>query len=145
MALDSEPFPKVARKSISDSESELDLDNEPFLHSPNPPEKIRYLRSISLLYLCIIVPTTAFLYFTILGVPWDGAVVLDPAEGQSDSCRSPVLRREWRSLSLSERHDYLTAVRCLGGQPSRLGLNHSLYDDFPWVHSRMGNFCKLAF
>ncbi|KAK6596644.1 hypothetical protein H4I96_09296 [Botrytis cinerea] len=61
-------------------------------------------------------------------------------QNQSLSCRNPIVRREWRTLGTTERQIYLKAVQCLWEQPSRIGLNHSLYEDFPWVHSRMGNF-----
>ena len=62
--------------------------------------------------------------------------------GSSD-CPNPPTRREWRSLSRDEKQDYLTAVQCLREKPSRLGLNQSLYDDFPWVHIRFGGYCML--
>lgn len=143
MALDSATFQIPVRGSFSDSERDGDLDNEPLLQSPTPREKGRFLRSISLLYCLTILSTIIFLYLTFIGAPWDSAAFLIP--GQSDYCKNPTLRREWRTLSIPERLDYLTAVQCLGRQPSRLNLNHSLYDDFPWVHSHMGNFCKLEF
>lgn len=58
------------------------------------------------------------------------------------SCTDPVVRREWRGLSDAERRDYIEAVQCLRSSPSRLGLNQSLYDDFPYVHSRNGENCE---
>ena len=57
-------------------------------------------------------------------------------------CTDPVVRREWRGLSEAERGDYIEAVQCLRSSPSRLGLNQSLYDDFPYVHSRNGESCE---
>ena len=57
------------------------------------------------------------------------------------SCSKPAIRKEWRTLSRSEQEQYLAAVHCLRTQPSKIGLAHSLYDDFPWVHSRNGNYC----
>ena len=59
----------------------------------------------------------------------------------SQACPNPPTRREWRSLSRDEKKDYLVAVQCLRETPSRLGLNQSLYDDFPWVHIRVGGYC----
>ena len=59
----------------------------------------------------------------------------------STSCTRPVIRKEWRSLSHEEQERYISAVQCLRTQPSRIGLAHSLYDDFPWTHSRIGNYC----
>lgn len=58
------------------------------------------------------------------------------------ACTEPVIRREWRGLSDAERKDYIGAVQCLRSSPSRLGLNQSLYDDFPYVHSRNGEACE---
>ena len=53
-------------------------------------------------------------------------------------CRYPTIRHEWRSLSREEKSAYLDAVKCLRTLPSRLGLNHTLYDDFPYFHSQTG-------
>lgn len=59
------------------------------------------------------------------------------------ACSRPQYRREWRSLSHHEKHNYIQAVQCLKQTPSRLGLNQSLYDDFPYVHFRVGGYCTL--
>lgn len=59
------------------------------------------------------------------------------------SCVNPKARREWRSLSTSEKSEYIHAVQCLLATPSRLGLNHSAYDDFPLVHSLVGGYCTF--
>lgn len=56
-------------------------------------------------------------------------------------CPSPSNRREWRSLSRLEKNHYIEAIQCLRTTPSHLGLNQTLYDDFPWVHSRVGQYC----
>ena len=61
----------------------------------------------------------------------------------STACTNPVIRREWRYLSDTEKSDYIEAVQCLRSSPSRLGLNQTLYDDFPYVHSRNGEACEL--
>jgi hypothetical protein len=58
-------------------------------------------------------------------------------------CLHPVTRREWRTLPMSQKHNYLQAVHCLKTTESRLGLNQSLYDDFPWLHSRCGEYGEL--
>ena len=63
----------------------------------------------------------------------------------SPACPDPPIRREWRSLSGDEKQDYLLAVQCLRETPSRLGLNQSLYDDFPYVHIRVGGYCMTSF
>lgn len=51
-----------------------------------------------------------------------------------NACASPPVRREWRSLSTIEKDRYIDAVLCLTTRPSRLGMSHSLYDDFAYVH-----------
>jgi hypothetical protein len=53
-------------------------------------------------------------------------------------CQTVSNRHEWRSLSRAEKQHYLSSVQCLKTIPSRLGLNQSLYDDFPMVHARIG-------
>jgi len=59
------------------------------------------------------------------------------------TCNRPQFRREWRSLSHLEKRSYIQAVQCLKKTPSRLGLNQSLYDDFPYVHFRVGGYCMF--
>ena len=59
-------------------------------------------------------------------------------------CNRPPYRREWRSLSHQEKHTYIQAVQCLKQIPSRLGQNQSLYDDFPYVHFRVGGYCTFS-
>jgi len=58
-------------------------------------------------------------------------------------CQTPAVRQEWRALSKAEQIEYLEAVNCLRTLDSRIGMNHSRYDDFPFIHSRIGNYSKL--
>lgn len=60
------------------------------------------------------------------------------------SCVQPSIRREWRTLSRSDQSQYIAAIQCLRNTPSQLGLNQTLYDDFPWTHSRIGNYCTYT-
>lgn len=63
-------------------------------------------------------------------------------------CTSPALRREWRSLSIYEQQSFLSALQCLKDKPSILrtsakdtklgGEPPSRYDDFVWVHIKLG-------
>ena len=62
----------------------------------------------------------------------------------ANTCRDATLRREWRSLDTAEKMDYIRAVKCLKTLPSQLQLNQSLYDDFPWVHKRFGEYAHDA-
>ena len=57
------------------------------------------------------------------------------------ACKQPALRKEWRSLDKVEKLNYTKAVQCLKSIPSHLGLNQTLYDDFPWVHMHSGETC----
>ena len=59
-------------------------------------------------------------------------------------CQDPILRREWRSLSRSQKNDYIQAVKCLKTVPSQLQLNQTLYDDFAWVHKNVGEYSHDA-
>ncbi len=54
------------------------------------------------------------------------------------SCRNPSIRHEWRRLSRPQQEEYIAAVQCLRSSKSKLGLNQSIYDDFPLIHSRLG-------
>lgn len=60
----------------------------------------------------------------------------------SESAQSPKFktRREWRTLTDIEKHEYISAVLCLLEQPSKLApeTNYSAYDDWPWIHSHLG-------
>ena len=59
-------------------------------------------------------------------------------------CQDAPTRREWRTLSVPEQHDYVRAVRCLATKPSKLGNEGTLYDDFPWVHKHTSSKSKLV-
>jgi tyrosinase len=52
-------------------------------------------------------------------------------------CEIPTKRVEWRELDDAARQQYTDAVLCLSTKPSRLGLNTTLYDDFPYVHAHL--------
>ena len=67
---------------------------------------------------------------------------IDSKSLASTACKNTVIRREWRELSDAEKSEYIEAVQCLRSSPSRLGLNQTLYDDFPYVHSRSGEACE---
>lgn len=53
-------------------------------------------------------------------------------------CQTPAERKEWRSLTAADQHNYLQAVQCLAQQPSRLTGNTSRYDDFVRIHGLLG-------
>ncbi len=77
----------------------------------------------------------------VLAVSWQTRTAGDSLR----PCESLKVRREWRDLSREEQKEYLRAVVCLRERPSRLGLNQSLYDDFPYFHARTGEDGELPF
>ncbi|KAI5856888.1 hypothetical protein BZA05DRAFT_347983 [Tricharina praecox] len=61
------------------------------------------------------------------------------AKSCSAVCKNPRVRKEWRSLSISERKQYLNAVVCMTKKPSKAPANLTLgvvsrFDDFNAVH-----------
>ncbi|EWG47590.1 hypothetical protein FVEG_07657 [Fusarium verticillioides 7600] len=53
-------------------------------------------------------------------------------------CKTPLVRKEWRTLSTKEKHEYIDAVKCLATKPSQTGNIYagakSRYDDFQVSH-----------
>ncbi|KAI9167905.1 Tyrosinase ustQ [Paramyrothecium foliicola] len=54
-------------------------------------------------------------------------------------CFKVAKRVEWRQLPDQDKKSYLDSVLCMTTKPSRLGLNSTLYDDFPWAHARVND------
>lgn len=63
-----------------------------------------------------------------------------PANQPRAACTNPEKRIEWRELDPKHQKGYLDAVNCLTTKPSRIGLNSTLYDDFPHVHWELNNY-----
>ena len=59
-------------------------------------------------------------------------------------CLGPTIRREWRSLSRSEKTDYITAVKCLTKSSSTTPVGGTAHDEFAYVHSKTGSYCKTS-
>lgn len=57
-------------------------------------------------------------------------------------CRHPRIRREWRTYSKTERQAYVDAAVCLTRTQSPTDARVSIHDDFSYLHSRIGNYCK---
>lgn len=74
---------------------------------------------------------------------WTAGVFIEIPKAQS-RCQNPRIRREWRSLSTSEKAAYIQAVRCLLLQPSITRPSGVLYDDYPYTHARVGGYCKSS-
>ena len=56
--------------------------------------------------------------------------------------QTPAVRREWRELSDQERADYVNAVVCLHGKPSKLASiqSPSRFDDVAFTHFNARSF-----
>ena len=94
----------------------------------------------------------SFLVIICLLLAFNGQAFIEPgkshAANDSDNheevCQRPNLRLEWRSLDKVQQHDYIQAVKCLKTIVSHLQLNQTLYDDFPWVHKKFGEYSHDA-
>ncbi|CAK4025333.1 Di-copper centre-containing [Lecanosticta acicola] len=56
--------------------------------------------------------------------------------------KTPTVRREWRSLALERRKNYISALECLVNKPSKLQPDHlsaSRFYDFAWTHAHTGS------
>jgi len=125
--------------SLISNKSSEDENNEKVRYETFGSSRPRSL--VMLLYVSIIVVILAGLILcSYIILSWNPHAFGRP----STSCSSPPMRREWRSLSKVESLAYIEAVRCLRNTPSRLNLNHSLYDDFPWVHQNYGAYSHGA-
>lgn len=60
-------------------------------------------------------------------------------------CRYPRIRREWRTYSKTERQAYVDAAVCLTRTRSPTDSRVSIHDDFSYLHSRIGNYCKSTY
>jgi tyrosinase len=69
-----------------------------------------------------------------------GAVAALPASKPQAECKNPEKRIEWRQMDPQDQKSYLDAVLCLKTKPSKIGLNSTLYDDFPNVHFKLNNY-----
>ncbi|KAM5350402.1 hypothetical protein ACJ41O_006907 [Fusarium nematophilum] len=53
-------------------------------------------------------------------------------------CTNPLIRKEWRTLDTREKHEYISAVKCLASKPSQTGNIYegakSRFDDFQASH-----------
>ena len=59
-----------------------------------------------------------------------------------NTCLRPTIRRAWRSLSRSEKTDYIIAVKCLTKTSSITPVSGTAHDEFAYVHSKIGSYCK---
>ena len=94
--------------------------------------------SLFLYILCLALGFVAALYIKSYNLIPNGQLTLSST---SVICKDPPTRREWRTLSRSQKKEYVEAVQCLSAIESNLGLNQTLHGDFPLIHSSVGNYC----
>lgn len=94
----------------------------------------------------VLISTLAITYVFIQldGYPTKYSPFRSLSSSTSSACLAPATRREWRSLSKVQKLEYIGAVQCLSTLPSMLNLDQSLYHDFPYIHTVIGNQCRLC-
>lgn len=78
---------------------------------------------------------------SLVGLQLHGATAAPTNGTHSGCCRNPLIRHEWRQLSLNQRLDYIRSVKCLMALPSE-GNDlwpgaKSRFDDFQGMHIYM--------
>lgn len=135
------------RQSSDEEASELDLELSQKPRFLEPSSSHRWYRNIFVIILSTI---------TLLGIGFSSGVFLEKTgtlaklststghddTSQESKCHDPAIRREWRSLSLEQKHGYVDAVLCLRKTPSKLNENMTRYDDFPFLHTTVGEYGK---
>ncbi|KAG4275756.1 hypothetical protein FPRO04_08270 [Fusarium proliferatum] len=66
---------------------------------------------------------------------WTAVLLAGVAVSEAKSCKKPFVRREWRSLSIKERDQYIKAQKCLMKKPPQ-----SSTADIPGARSRWDDF-----
>ncbi|KAJ5257199.1 hypothetical protein N7478_013303 [Penicillium angulare] len=62
----------------------------------------------------------------------------------TEESKSLRLRREWRTLTKTEKELYIDAAVCLTQTPSRRDPRVTIHDDFSYLHGRIGNYSHNA-
>ena len=57
-------------------------------------------------------------------------------------CQHPRIRREWRTFNKAEKQAYIDAAVCLTRTQSPIDPRVTIHDDFAYLHSRIGNYCR---
>lgn len=138
------PHSQYKYLQVDDSCEDLDSNNlqQPLVITHRRPQYARTIFIICATCILFSVASVYVIYYPISQKYQPSRSVL--VHEKSRTCRDPAVRQEWRSLSFLQRREYISAVRCLQNRPSTIGLDHTLHDEFTWIHSRLGNFSKLV-
>lgn len=132
-------FKHIPFRYTAIQESDNSIDVEQRNESKDKDQTKRPWYRTSIFFMCLI---CAIIGFMCGEITRDNRFIKFKGLIQFSKCTNPPTRREWRSLSTSEKDKYISAVRCLLSQPSKLRADGSLYNDFPYLHSQIGSFCK---
>ncbi|KAM3084433.1 hypothetical protein ACMFMG_001463 [Clarireedia jacksonii] len=96
-----------------------------------------YIRNTSVRVLAILLVAVVFSnrHITI-----NATTLPDPASYESQTCTDPIIRKEWRELSTSDKKNYIAAVQCMFTLPPKSSKSlvpgaGCRYDDFIAAHS----------
>ncbi|KAA8635524.1 hypothetical protein SMACR_09003 [Sordaria macrospora] len=73
---------------------------------------------------------------------WQQTSNINP--NSNKACKHIATRREWRSLTETERTEFVDAIHCLARTPSEWGDNRTVYDDFSILHGGVGSWCHRS-
>lgn len=137
------------RQSSDEEASEQDYELSKSASFPKKESSAKfYGRAIAIIFSTIAVLGIGFgsgVFLESQGLLASVSITQDhPSVHSHSTCKNPPIRREWRSLSLVQKHEYVDAVLCLRKLPSSLNKNMSRYDDFPFLHTTIGEYGKLA-
>jgi tyrosinase len=111
--------------------------SESVVRGRTTPRRCSALVAIIGLLLIFVALGFAVVYFILFGASSENKDNQTASQGKT-ACPK---RHEWRTLSAEDQQEYISAVLCLRTQPSVLAPSkQTLYDDFPWIHSRVGYF-----
>ena len=111
-----------------------------------PFEKTSYprkrWRSHSVFAICFLISSGVALYFFFYHSFNAGTAPNHIHHGDACTEDRVLTRREWRHLTIHEQETYLEAVQCLQRTPGKVSKEQSLFGDFAFHHSRIGNICE---
>jgi hypothetical protein len=138
-----------AMKDEADDDYDLSkpLTGQPRCTSSKSSRWCGIVAAVLIAVVCLIVGFESGVFLLSHGVlaKWHGyqQPAMQHTHAHTGTCKSPKIRREWRSLSMREKHNYLDAVQCLAHTPSGFAPNMTLYDDFPHIHDTIGAMCTF--
>lgn len=117
---------------LKDHDSSHDFDNENSVQSTPVTKTLRrsYLLGVIMVVMVIL---------TLIGL---SVLIIVSSLSSTEGSKSLRFRREWRTLTKTEKELYIDAAVCLTQTPSQRTLEWLFTIDFSYLHSRIGNYCK---